>query len=163
MFYIENLKWWWFLIYIGLHLDIQCGLRLHFCKLNRIRNENIIKRLYCWAVVYVLAGLAQASEVLEGAMKSLAKNSKAFAQAKTATEANTALTSEMQKAAATASKTSPDSLVKQPKTVLKVKQYEQKFDHWRRNWNTLNIWYMLGNLQKPNKVQPSLRPLNARP
>ena len=39
-----------------------------------------------------LAGLAQASEVLEGAMKSLAKNSKAFAQAKTATEANNVLT-----------------------------------------------------------------------
>lgn len=38
-----------------------------------------------------LAGLAQASEVLEGAMKSLAKNSKAFNQAKTATEANLSL------------------------------------------------------------------------
>ena len=74
-----------------------------------------------------LAGLAQASEVLEGAMKSLAKNSKAFAQAKTATEANTALT-EMQKAAATAKQNKPDSLVKQPKDSVKVKQYEQKFD-----------------------------------
>jgi len=65
-----------------------------------------------------LAGLAQASEVLEGAMKSLAKNSKAFTQAKTAAEANIALT-EMQKAAATAKQNKPDTL---------VKQYEQKFD-----------------------------------
>lgn len=74
-----------------------------------------------------LAGLAQASEVLESAMKSLAKNSKAFTQAKTATEANTALT-EMQKAAATAKQNKPDTLVKQPKDSVKVKQYEQKFD-----------------------------------
>ena len=74
-----------------------------------------------------LAGLAQASEVLEGAMKSLAKNSKAFTQAKTATEANTAL-AEMQKAAATAKQNKPDTLVKQPKDSVKVKQYEQKFD-----------------------------------
>ncbi|KAK0352350.1 hypothetical protein LTR94_021149 [Friedmanniomyces endolithicus] len=71
--------------------------------------------------------LAQASEVLEGAMKSLAKNSKAFTQAKTATEANTALV-EMQKAAATAKQNKPDTLVKQPKDSVKVKQYEQKFD-----------------------------------
>ena len=74
-----------------------------------------------------LAGLAQASEVLEGAMKSLAKNSKAFAQAKTAAEANTALT-EMQKAAETAKQNKPDTLVKQPKDSVKLKQYEQKFD-----------------------------------
>ena len=74
-----------------------------------------------------LAGLAQASEVLESAMKSLAKNSKAFAQAKTATEANTALT-EMQKAVATAKQNKPDTLVKQPKDSVKVKKYEQKFD-----------------------------------
>ena len=108
-----------------------------------------------------LAGLAQASEVLEGAMKSLAKNSKAFAQAKTATEANTALT-EMQKAAATAKQNKPDSLVKQPKDSVKVKQYEQKFDALTEEMNMLSIWYMLGNLQKLNKVQPSLRLLSSK-
>lgn len=74
-----------------------------------------------------LAGFVQASDVLEGAMKSLAKNSKAFAQAKTATEANTALT-EMQKAAATAKQNKPEKLVKQPQGSVQVQQYEQKFD-----------------------------------
>lgn len=74
-----------------------------------------------------LAGFAQASEVLEGAMKSLAKNSKAFAQAQTATEANNALT-EMQKAAVTAKQNKPRKLAKQAKDSAQVKQYEQSFD-----------------------------------
>ena len=74
-----------------------------------------------------VAGRAQASEVLEGAMKSLAKYTKAFARAKPATDANSALT-ELQNATATAKQNKPDSLVKQPKDCVKVKQYEQKFD-----------------------------------
>lgn len=89
---------------------------------------NPILKVTILSSALLFSGIAQAATPLEDAMKSLAKNSKAFEKAETVELAQTAL-NEMAKATQLAKQNKPKKLIKLAETDKKVIEYEDSFNH----------------------------------